>query len=75
MAALPQEIWAASMTVFFQDLSVTDQGLSWSVEWVKPMASQWETNSCELLSELTILVSPSCPPELHPRFLGLSLHS
>ena len=33
MAALPQEIWAASVAVFSQELSAPDQVLSFGVEW------------------------------------------
>lgn len=36
---LPQEIWATSVAVFSQDLSVSDQELSWGVEWVRLSAA------------------------------------
>ena len=41
MAALPQEIWSTSVAVFSQDLSVSDQELSWGVEWVEAERS-WD---------------------------------
>ena len=50
-AALPPEVWAASMVVFSQSsLSAPDVVLSCDVEWVEPVCSCWETNCCVLVS-------------------------
>ena len=39
VAALPPEIWAASLAVFSQDLSVPDLALSCGVEWAESECS------------------------------------
>ena len=45
VALIPPEIWAASVAVFSQDLSVPDPVLNCSVEWLEAGGSGWDTNS------------------------------
>ena len=63
MAALPQEIWAASVAVFSQDLSVSDQGLSCGVEWVEAEHS-WDRTTVytqTIPQALQSVLHESCP--------------
>ena len=61
VAALPPEIWAASVADLTQDLSAPDLVLS------------WKTNHCVLLSMLTMAIAAPTGP--HPRPSGLFLPS
>ena len=63
MAALPQEIWAASVAVVSQDLSVSDQGLSWDVEWMEAERS-WDRTTVytqTIPQALQSVLHESCP--------------